>query len=175
MDGDALGIPEAERIDLRMRAPPADERVVFRNRPVRIDAENLAHVAVQLLWLRPVDRVDADAARDGGRHEQRAVGRLNHAADGPFHVQQHTHVLEALVVGRQLRARDERDPGSARQSRHVCAVRQGRVREVHEPVGGKRPIGPGLVDALLAARKQILRQTLDLGYGAVLADDLNVT
>ena len=47
--------------------------------------------------------------------------------------------------------------------------------KVHEPVGGKRPIGPGLVDALLAARKQILRQTLDLGYGAVLADDLNVT
>ena len=37
--------------------------IVFRNRSVAVDAQRLSHVAIELLRLRPVDGVDADAAR----------------------------------------------------------------------------------------------------------------
>src|SRR5262249_24328846 len=61
LNRDALHVAEADRVNLGMRAGVSDERVVFRNRAVWIDPQDLPHVARQLLRLRPVDGIDADA------------------------------------------------------------------------------------------------------------------
>src|SRR5262245_2801016 len=57
MNGDTLDVAEAERVDFRMRPGAAGKRVVFWNRSIGVDAQHLAHVAVVLLRLGPVDGV----------------------------------------------------------------------------------------------------------------------
>ena len=156
-----------------MRAGAADERVVLRNRSVGVDAQHLAHVAVELLRLRPVDRVDAEAGRNRGRDEQRAVGRLNQPSAGAFGVQQHLHVLEPLVVGRQLRAaRPAARRGCAAARPGFAAVRQHGVGEIDRAVRRERPIRPDLEQALAAAAHMLAGMPVErLRDLAVLADD----
>src|SRR6185295_5409169 len=74
MNRHALYVSEAERVDLGMRAIAAGKRIVPGDRSVRVDPQHLAHVAIELLRLRPVHRVDADAGGNRGRDEQRAIG-----------------------------------------------------------------------------------------------------
>src|SRR5438093_10548142 len=100
MNRHALHVSEAERVNLGMHAAgAAGKGVVLRDRSVRIDPQHFAHVAVELLRLRPVDGVDADARGNRGRDEQRTVRRLNQPSADAFGVQQHLEILEPLVVG----------------------------------------------------------------------------
>ena len=154
-----------------MRAGAADKRIVFRDRPVGVDPQDLAHVAVELLRLRPVHRVDAEPGRDGGRHEERAVRRLNRAPAGALGVQQHLQAFEPPVVGRELRARDRQDAGRTRQRGLIRAFGQHRISKVERPVGGERLVGQHFEQAL-SARPQVGRQPFDgLRDLAVLSDD----
>src|SRR5438034_4514080 len=72
MDADALVVPDSERVNLRTRAGAAHERVVFRDRSVGVDTQHLAHAKIQLLRLRTVQRVDADACRNRRGDERRS-------------------------------------------------------------------------------------------------------
>jgi hypothetical protein len=100
MNRHALDVAKAERVDLRMRAGAGDKRVVLRHRSVRIDPQDLAHVAVELLRLRPVDGVDTDARRYRRRDEERAIRRLNQPPARSLSVEQRLDVLEPPIVRR---------------------------------------------------------------------------
>ena len=134
MNRNTLNVSDADRENLGARAAATDERVVGRNRSVRVDAQHLAHVAVELLRLRPVDRVDADAVGSSRRDEQRAVARLNQTAAGAFCVEQHFEILEAPVVGREVRPRGNQHAGAARQCRWIRIVGQDGVGQVDRAV-----------------------------------------
>jgi hypothetical protein len=69
MNGDALHVAKSERIDFRMRPGTADERIVFRNGSIGVDAQHLPHVAVERLRLRPVCGINAVSGRDRRGHE----------------------------------------------------------------------------------------------------------
>src|SRR5262249_5360301 len=65
IDRHSLDVPETQRKNFGVRYRLAAQRVVLGNRSVGVDPKDLAHVAVQLLWLRPVDGIDAEARGDG--------------------------------------------------------------------------------------------------------------
>ena len=98
MNRDALHVTKPERINLRMGSRAADERIVFRNGSVGVDAQHLAHVAVECLGLRPVCGIDAITRRDRCRREERAIRRLNDTTERAFGVQENLHIFEPFVV-----------------------------------------------------------------------------
>src|SRR4051812_26346074 len=98
MNRHALDISKSQGIDFGMCARSSDEWVVLWNRSIGVDAHDLAHVAVELLWLRPIHRINAEARRNRRRDEQRSIGRLNHTAAGAFRIQQNLDIFDALVV-----------------------------------------------------------------------------
>ena len=170
MDGDALRITEAERVELGTRASLPDEGIVLGNAAVGVDAEDLAHQAVGLLRLHPVRRVDAEPGGHGGLHEQRAVVGLNDAPARALRVEQILHAFEALVVGGDPRAGDMHVRGRA-LLRRIGACRQHGVREVDRAVGRKALIGLRAEHAL-AGREHVRRHARQrLRELAVLADD----
>src|SRR5262249_42696637 len=93
---DPLHVPETERLDFRMCARLADERVVFRNRSIGGDAQDLTHVAVERLRLWPIYGIDSETGRNRRCHEQRTVRRLNHAAQSALRIQKNLHILDSF-------------------------------------------------------------------------------
>jgi hypothetical protein len=151
----ALIVADPEREDLGPRAGAADERVVLRHRAVGVDAEDLAHQAVELLRLRPVHGVDADAGGDARRHEQRAVGQLHRASADALGIQQRLHVLETGRVVRQSGPRDDQDACESRRARGVRTRGQRRIGEVDGPALREVAIRKDLEQTLGATRPEL--------------------
>ena len=171
MQRHALIVADAERVDLGTRAGAADEGVVLRNRSVGVDAQDLAHEAVELLRLRPVHRVDADARGNARRHEQRPVAGLNRPAADALGVEDGFHVLEAGRVVRQPRPRHHQHAGKPRRARGISALGERGVREVDDAVPGEVAIREHLEQSLrppVPDRRQARERLRRL---AVLADD----
>src|SRR5262245_20293987 len=106
-----LIVSNTQRKDFRPYVGSPNERIVGGNGSVRLDSKILAHQAVQLLWLWPVFRVDADAGGDRRRDEEGAVGRLNEAPSDSLGIQKHLHLFEPRAIRRELGPRDHQMTG----------------------------------------------------------------
>ncbi len=109
--------------------------------------------------------------RDAGRDQQRAVGRLNHAAADALGVEEGLDVLEPGAVVGEPGARDLQDAGEPRRLGRVGALRQRGVVEVERAVLREVPVRQDLEQTLRAApvdRRQPRQRRRRL---AVLADD----